>query len=157
MSNELGKKLDELKSIQDELVGSGLSRRRFLDRLKAVGLGFGATLMLGIRESDALAAIEPAVSIKSTNAAVDDVMTEGQDAMIGAEGPAGPEGEPIETAQFLPYARIYGRGPRYARILPYARVYGRGLPYARVYGRGLPYARIYQRYARVYSRIYRRF
>jgi hypothetical protein len=152
MSNELGKKLDELKSIQDELVGSGLSRRRFLDRLKAVGLGFGAAMVLGIRESDALAAIEP-VSIKSTNSAVDTVMTEGQDAMIGAEnGPADPDGQPIETAQFLPYARVYGRGgPRYARV------YGRGLPYARGYARGLPYARVYTRYARVYNRFYRRF
>jgi hypothetical protein len=139
MSNELTKKLDELKSIQAELGGAGLSRRRFMDRLKAIGLGFGVTTVMGVKASDALAAVEPGVSVKSTNSAVDNVMTEGQDlSAVDPNAPAGPDGQPIETAQLVIRRR------RYARI---------GLPYARI----LPYSRLYSRYSRLYTRLYRRF
>jgi len=150
----LDKKQQELKAIQDELQTNGLSRRKFLNRLQAIGVGFGAAMVLGVKNADALGAEEPGVNLSSTNPVVDDIIAEGR------QGPAGEEfdadGKPIQMAQ---YARYYGRGysrgyaryGRYGRYARYARYYQRYARYAR-------YARYYQRYGRYgrYARGYRR-
>ncbi len=146
MGDHLDKKQQELKEIQDELQTKGLSRRKFLNRLQAVGVGFGAAFVMGVRNADALGAPDPGVNLTSTNPALDDIIAEGR-------GPAGDEldadGKPIQLAQ---YARYYRRG--YSR--GYAR-YGRYGRYARYYQRYNRYARYYQRYNRYYRRGYSRY
>ena len=145
MADDLDKKHSELKAIQDELKSDGLSRRHFLDRLAAVGVGFGAAFVLGIRDVNALPSPDVGVTVKSTNPAVDEVLKDG---LIEADNAVDPDGAPFETAQIqLPYARLYSRG--YGRV-GYGRVYGRGYTrYARGYSRfggGGRYARIYRRF-----------
>ena len=122
--------------LQKELNTEGLSRRAFLDRLKVLGVGFGAAYVLGVKAADAAARSDEMVSLKSTNPALNSIIKEGRhdlgDPAVGEEG----DGPRLQTAQY--YGR-YGR---------YGRVYGR---YARGYAR---YARGYARYARGYGRYY---
>jgi hypothetical protein len=146
MGNHLDKKQQELKEIQDELQTSGLSRRKFLNRLQAVGVGFGAAFVMGVKNADALSAPESGVNLTSTNPALGDIIAEGRQNPMGDELDA--DGKPVQLAQ---YARYYRRG--YAR---YGR-YGRYARYARYYQRYARYARYYQRYARYYRRGYSRF
>lgn len=138
MSDDLDKKQEELKKIQDELKGSGLSRRNFLNRLSAVGVGFGAALALGVREADARNMVDAGVNVSSTNPAVDDILAESKEAQAAAS--ADPDDPMLHMAQ---YGRSYRRG--------YRRAYSRYARYARVY------RRFYSRYARVYRRFYARF
>lgn len=139
------------QEIQNELNNEGLSRRAFLDRLKLIGVGFGAAFVLGVRDADAGVRSDATVSLKSTNPAVNNIIEEGRKDLgleddrhgRGAAQP-GADGEDarIQTA----YARFYHRG--------YGRGYGRYGRYGRFYGR---YGRGYGRYARFYNRFYRRF
>src|SRR5499427_8725825 len=57
----------QVQEIKRELNGKGLSRRAFLDRLKVLGVGFGAAAMLGVRDADADIRSDASVSLKSTN------------------------------------------------------------------------------------------
>lgn len=139
------------QDIQTALNNEGLSRRAFLDRLKLIGVGFGAAFVLGVRDADAGIRSDAAVSLKSTNPALNNIIEEGRKD-LGLEddrhgrGRADPnadgDGQRIQTAYARFYHRGYGRG--YGR---YGRFYGR---YGRGYGR-------YGRYARFYNRFYRRF
>ena len=45
-------KLQQAQEMQRELNDQRLSRRAFLDRLKVLGVGFGAAAMLGVRDAD---------------------------------------------------------------------------------------------------------
>lgn len=145
-------KQQELKDVEEELKKGGVSRRKFLDSMKALGVGFGAAFVLGIKDADALTDIDPRVTVKSTNPAVDEVIKDAQDEL--SLDPAGerPEGE-FQTAQFR---RVYGRG-RYRR--GYRRGYRRYRRGYRRYGRGYfrGYRRYGRRYRRGYGRGYRRF
>lgn len=133
MSDDQERKQDELKKIQKELEGAGLSRRNFLNRLSAVGVGFGAALALGVRKADALSKADAGVKVTSTNPVVDDILAEGKEAQAGDAGKErNPDDPRLQLAQ---YGRLYRR---------YRRVYRR-------------YRRIYRRYARFYRRIYVRF
>jgi hypothetical protein len=128
--DDRGKRKD-LKQLQRDLK-TGLSRRAFVNRLKGLGLGFGAAFMLGLKEAQALGAaeLEEGLDLKSSNPAVDRIIHEGQD-------PGTRAGEAEQRMAAVRYAR------RYARVYTrYARVYAR---YARIYAR---YARVYARYAR---------
>ena len=60
-------KLHQAQEIQRELNDKGLSRRAFLDRLKVLGVGFGAAAMLGVRDADADVRSDASLSLKSTN------------------------------------------------------------------------------------------
>jgi hypothetical protein len=134
-------KQDELNKIQDELKDAGVSRRHFLDRLKVLGVGFGAAFVLGVREARAIGQADPGVAVKSTNPAVDDILSEGQKTRPAdrVDPNADPEDARVQLAQ---YGRFYRRG--------YGRWYGRyGRLYRRFYGR---YARFYGRYRRFYMR-----
>jgi hypothetical protein len=137
------------QEIQNALNNEGLSRRAFLDRLKLIGVGFGAAFVLGVRDADAGIRSDAAVSLKSTNPALNNIIEEGRKD-LGLEDDRhdrrtrSPDTDAdsdgiIRTA----YARFYHRG--------YGRGYGR---YGRFYGR---YGRGYGRYARFYNRFYRRF
>jgi hypothetical protein len=141
MTDEPNKKQHELRRIQEELKKGRLSRRGFLDSMKALGVGFGAAVVLGIKESDALPGQDSEISVKSANPAVDEVIKDAQ-----SLDPAGrrQEGE-FQIAYRRVYHRFYRRG---------YRRYGRGYRrfYNRFYGRG------YRRgFRRVYRRVYRRF
>jgi hypothetical protein len=159
MGDHLDKKQQELKEIQDELQTKGLSRRKFLNRLQAVGVGFGAAFVLGVNNADARGNAEAGLNVASTNPALDDIIAEGRDSGVDVspDGAVDADGNPVQLAQYgRGYYRGYRRGyARYARgYARYARGYAR---YARYYQRYNRYARGYARYARGYRRGYSRY
>jgi hypothetical protein len=111
----------ELKRLQEELK-RGLSRRNFLGRLKGAGVGFGAAFVLGVDKAAALTDVAAGVNVKSTNPAVDGILTEGaKDQANGAKAPAGKE--PLTRLAYRRFfRRFYRRG--YRRFF-YRRFYGR--------------------------------
>ena len=147
----------QAEAIEQELK-RGLSRRAFIDRLKAIGVGFGAAFVFGVTRSEAAVPGEALVSLKSTNPVLNDIV-EGsqQDPALDNETASVlddvDEEARLQLAQYrrvpyrrLPYGRViykripYLRGP-YGRI-PYRRVpYLRG-PYARIPYARVPYARV---------------
>ncbi len=129
MSDEQDNKKQELQRIQDELKQGGVSRRRFLDSMKGIGVAFGAAYLLGMKKADAHLA--PGVNVKSTNPAIDDIA---KDAQAGQALTGEAEGKNEQVA-------------RYFRV--YRRYYHR---YHRYYSRYSRYARYYRRYSRVYLR-----
>jgi hypothetical protein len=155
MHDDPDKKHQEAEAIQEELNKKRLSRRGLLQRLKALGVGFGAAYILGARDAGAAVGTDPSESgaarLKSTDPALNDIIEEGRDPRLS--GPKVDRSEWTETAYrrvyFRGYRRVYGRyGRGYARFYGrYGRLYGR---YGRIYGR-------YGRYARFYRRFYRRF
>ena len=134
MSDESDSKRQELQRVQDELKKGGVSRRRFLDSMKGLGVGFGAAFLLGVKGANATR-VDPGVGVKSTNPAIDGIVKDGEAAQADPENPEGK----LQVAQyFRVYRRFYRRYRRgYFR---YARFYNR---YARFYGR---YRRFYLRY-----------
>lgn len=94
--------------IRDELKPAKLSRRGFVDRIKALGLGFGAAVMLGAEGAEARS---PEISLKSTNPALDSIIDEGRKDVNMAE-----KGESyIRTAYLRAFRRVgYGSGYRRA-------------------------------------------
>ena len=140
-------KLQQAQEIQRELNDKGLSRRAFLDRLKVLGVGFGAAAMLGVRDADADVRSDASLSLKSTNPALNNIIEEGRQDLLG-------DGPNIQTAYSRGYSRGYSR--HYAR---YSRHYTRYARYSRHYARYARYSRHYARYARYarYSRHYARY
>ena len=163
--------------IQKELNTEGLSRRAFLDRLKGLGVGFGAAYVLGVKGVEAGVRSDEVVSLGSTNPALNGIIEEGRQTLAPPTEAEG--GEQFQTAQWGGgYGGTPGGGgggygggssgggwggggggggggyggsggvPQYSR--GYARSYQR---YARTYER---YARTYQRYER-YARAYERY
>ena len=139
MSDESDNKRQELQRVQDELKKGGVSRRRFLDSMKGLGVGFGAAFLLGMKDANATR-VDPSVSVKSTNPAIDGIVKDGEAAQAPAD-PDSPEGK-LQVSQ---YFRVYRRGyRRYRRgYFRYARFYNR---YSRYYGRYGRYRRFYLRY-----------
>lgn len=140
MTDDSDRRHEELQKIQEDLKG-GLSRRNFLDRLKGAGVGFGAAFVLGVSNADARQT-DGAVSVKSTNPAVDDIVTEGKQAALAPDGDdlqgdpqANPEDELTRVAYRRFFRRFYRRG--YRRVF-FRRFYRRG------YRRG--YVRFYRRF-----------
>ena len=124
----------ELEKLQEELKSSGMSRRKFLDRLKAAGIGFGAFAVIG--NEAAQAHTGEAVSLNSTNPAIGNIIDEGR---------AQAEEEGDERTQ-VAYGRYYYR--RYRRYYRrYRRFYRR---YSRYYYNRYYYRRFYRRYGRFY-------
>jgi len=137
--NEETKKQAELKKLEDELRSGGLSRRIFLNRLSALGIGFGAAATLGLKGADAAVNPETGVSVSSDSPAVDEILAESEGLGDGVD--------PNDPMQHMAqYRRYYRRGYR-----RYRRGYRRSY---RRYRRG--YRRFYRRYARGYRRFYRR-
>ena len=140
-------KLQQAQEIQRELNDKRLSRRAFLDRLKVLGVGFGAAAMLGVRDADADVHSDASLSLKSTNPALNDIIEEGRQDLLG-------DGPNVQMAYSRGYSRGYSR--HYAR---YSRHYTRYARYSRHYARYARYSRHYARYARYarYSRHYARY
>ncbi|MGO9005969.1 MAG: hypothetical protein ACLQIQ_11650 [Beijerinckiaceae bacterium] len=97
MADDIGK-----QQIQNELKPAGLSRRGFIDRIKALGLGFGAAVALGAEGAKASNAPATSVNIKSTNPALDGIINEGRK----EEGPAQPGEKKVQEAWW--YRRFWG-------------------------------------------------
>jgi len=123
-----GPQQGELKRLQEELK-QGLSRRNFLGRLKGAGVGFGAAFVLGVDQAAALTDPDAGVSVKSTNPAVDGILTE------GAKDPAIDGGK--DSAAKEPLTRL-----AYRRF--FRRFYRRG--YRRFFYRRFFYRRFYRRW-----------
>jgi hypothetical protein len=175
---EIQQQTDDL---QKELNTEGLSRRAFLDRLKGLGVGFGAAYVLGVNGVEAGVRSDEVVSLGSTNPALNGIIEEGRQTLAPPTEAEG--GEQFQTAQWGGgYGGTPGGGgggygggsggggwggggggggyggsggvPQYSR--GYARSYQRYARtyerYARTYQRYERYARAYERYARAYQR-----
>lgn len=108
MNDELENKRKELGRITKELNDSRLSRRGLLDRLKGLGVGFGAAFMMGIRESGAHTAADATARLKSTNDALNDIIEEAPQPGA-AEGAPGAEDRPAQTSFRRVFRRVYRR------------------------------------------------
>jgi hypothetical protein len=103
-------KLQQAQEIQRELNDQGLSRRAFLDRLKVLGVGFGAAAILGVRDADPDIRSNASLSLKSTNPTLNNIIEEGRQDYLG-------DGPNIQMASKR-YGRQFSRYSRYARIEP---------------------------------------
>jgi hypothetical protein len=131
----------------EQALNKGLSRRAFLDGLKAIGAGFGAAFVFGVHRLEAAVPADGLVNLTSTDPALNDIVEDSQRGNAAAASSSDEEAR-VRLAQYgrLPYGRI-----GYRRV-PYPRVYGRVVPYGRV----IPYGRVtYPRvvYPRVYGRV----
>ncbi len=124
MNDEQAKIQQELSEIQSELNTTGMSRRKFLDRLKGVGLGFGAVTVVGTGAAQAHTS-EGAVGLKTTNAALGKVVEDEPQAAAEVEGE-----QNQQEAQYYYRRRFYR--PRYY-YRPYRRFYYRRPIYRRRY------------------------
>lgn len=170
--------------IQKELNAEGLSRRTFLDRLKGIGVGFGAAYVLGLKGAEAGVRADGVVSLGSTHPALSGIIEEGRQVLD--PGPLA-EGEDPQVQTASGWGGGYGGTPGgssggygggssggggwggssggYGGEAPYSRGYSRGYAravyqrYARAYQRYERYTR-YERYARAYeryARVYQRY
>jgi hypothetical protein len=145
-----GNKKRQANDLQRELNQTGLSRRAFLDRLKTLGVGFGAVSVLGVNNADALSSMDPTATVQSTNPALSTIIEEGrQDAEQFQDVAEGYGGTPGGGWGGGSGDGGYGGsgGSTYSR--------GGGTPYSRAYSRAYSrgYERAYTRYERaVYTR-----
>jgi hypothetical protein len=153
-------KRKEMDALQADLAGSGLSRRAFLDRLKGLGVGFGAAFILGVNEFDAQAKDAPVpaegLSVQSSNPAVDAIIGEGQeDRLADATDPeekqkAGKYGKYDKYDKYTKYGK-YDKYTKYAKYDKYAKYtkYDKYTKYAK-YDKYTKYAKYdkYTKYAR---------
>src|SRR4029077_822400 len=103
----------DVSEISRELREGKLSRRGLSDRLKALGIGFGAAFALGMTRAQAATAPDAAVALKSTNPVIDTIIK-------GPQMPVANVGTPLEQTAW--YHRHYFRG--YNRFM-YHRFYNR--------------------------------
>jgi len=103
---------DDVSDIGRELRKGQLSRRGLADRFKALGIGFGAAMVLGVTGAHAAAAPDAAITLKSSNAALNSIIQSGSQA---------PTINPNVSAQQTAYYRYYHR--YYSRA--YNRYYSR--------------------------------
>jgi len=111
-------KRKEMQALQADLAGSGLSRRAFLDRLKGLGVGFGAAFILGVNQFDAHAkgaSTLPAdgLNLQSSNPAVDAIIGEGQEEIKVADG------EQNEGKKRYGKYNKYGKYDKYTKYAKY--------------------------------------
>lgn len=132
--DEQDKKRQELESIQEELKTTGMSRRKFLNRLKVAGVGFGTFAVLGNEAANAHTG--NAVSLQSSNDAIGGIIDDGR-----AQSAEGEGDENTKVAYRRYYRRYYRRG--------YRRYYSRYRRYYRRYSR-YNYRRFYRRYGRIF-------
>lgn len=120
-----------------------------------MGVGFGAAYMLGLKSADAALGPDAMVSLKSTNPALNDIIEENQQSLVGE---ATPDGEPIQSAQ-LEYARgdfkrAYGKEYKKGYTKLYGKEYTKG--YTKLYGKEYKkgFGRLYSKgFARIYKKV----
>jgi hypothetical protein len=77
--------MNDVDAIAKELSGGRLSRRGLVERLRGVGLGFGAALALGVAgaaSAQAATAPDAAVTVKSTNPAINSIIKQAPQAPV---------------------------------------------------------------------------
>jgi hypothetical protein len=94
-----------LNEITQDINTSRLSRRGLLNRLKGLGVAFGAAVMLGVKESEAHNGPAATARLKSTNNALNDIIEEDARAHPGGEG----EERPVQSAFYRVFRRVYRR------------------------------------------------
>ena len=102
MDGDIEKTQHQKQQIQDELKSAGVSRRGFIDRVKALGFGFGAAVTLGVEVAEAREAPDTAVNLTSTNPALNSIINDAGK----AEGQKEPGEKRIQEAW---YRRFYNR------------------------------------------------
>lgn len=108
MNDDSEKKQQDIARIAKELSDSKLSRRDLLDRLKSVGVGFGAAFVLGMKQSDAHSAPEATAKLKSSNPALNNII--GEDSAVENLGAAAAEGRPMQSVAYLRgFRRVFRR------------------------------------------------
>jgi hypothetical protein len=93
----------DVSDISQQLSEGRLSRHGLFDRLRGLGIGFGAAFALGVTGAQATSAPEAAVVLKSTNPALNAIIQ---------EGPQLPANEVVtETGplQQMTYYRVFRR------------------------------------------------
>lgn len=93
--------VDQLNDITEQLQNGRLSRRGLSDRLKALGIGFGAAFVLGIGGAQASTHPDATVALKSTNPAINSVIQDGMGTGQTATG--------LEGQQYAWYRRFFRR------------------------------------------------
>lgn len=159
-----GDKRRQANELQRELSQTRLSRRAFLDRLAALGIGFGAASVLGVKNADARSSVDSPASVQSTNPALNTIIEEGrqdreqfQNVAEESGGYGGTPGKPAgwgnSSSGGKPTGDGYGgSGGSSGSGSNYSRAYSRSTyeRYARAYTR---YERaVYTRYERAYTR-----
>jgi hypothetical protein len=120
-------KRKEVRALQADLSKSGLSRRAFLDRLKGLGVGFGAAFILGVNEFDAHAkgasAPVPAdgLSLQSSNPAVDAIIGEGQEDRRAAGKDRADETKTAATSNKFSKYNKYAKYEKYNKYTKYEK------------------------------------
>jgi hypothetical protein len=111
MSDDRDKKHQDAKAIQEELNQKRLSRRGLLQRLRLMGVGFGATYLLSGKDAEAVArsegeASDTLASLKSSNPALKEIIDEGR-----KESPLGEEGADEDRSSHtrIAYRRFFRR------------------------------------------------
>jgi hypothetical protein len=105
MAGDIEKKQQQKQEIQNDLKSAGVSRRGFIDRIKALGLGFGAAAALGVEGAEARTDPETSVNLTSTNPALNTIINEGRDEEKKARADDGK----IRTAWFRRWYRRFFR------------------------------------------------
>lgn len=107
----------DVSDISRELSEGRLSRRGLSDRLKVMGLGFGAAFALGVGGAHAATTQDASVALKSTNVAIDNIIQ-------GPQVPAAAVGTPLEKMAWFRrwFRRFYNR---FFYHRHYFRTYGR--------------------------------
>jgi hypothetical protein len=115
MSDDRDKNHQGAKAIQEELNKKRLSRRGLLQRLKLLGVGFGAGYLLSGKDAEAVArgegeASEAVASLKSTNPALNEVIDESRKEGAAGEESADDDRNPrTRTAYRRVFRRVYRR------------------------------------------------
>jgi hypothetical protein len=140
-------KRKEIQALQADLTKSGLSRRAFLDRLKGLGVGFGAAFILGVNEDAAAkdaGAPSPAdgLSLKSRNPALDEIISEGQ------EDRRGPSSDPANSVESE--TKFAETSNKFSKYNKYSKKYDR---YSKEYSKGYTkYSKGYDKYSKGYTK-----
>jgi hypothetical protein len=115
MSDDRDKKRQDAKAIQEELKKKRLSRRGLLQRLRLMGVGFGATYILGAKDAEAVTGGDAegngaVASLKSTNPVLNEVIDEGRkDGPVGEESADADRSSRTRTAYRRVFRRVYRR------------------------------------------------
>jgi hypothetical protein len=108
MADDIEKTQHQKQQIQDELKSPAVSRRGFIDRIKALGFGFGAAVALGVEGAEARDVPETSVNLTSTNPAVAAILNEG-----GEQDSQKPGDKGVQVAWYRRFfRRFYRRGWR---------------------------------------------
>jgi hypothetical protein len=109
MAGDIEKTQHQKQQIQDDLKSPAVSRRGFVDRIKALGFGFGAAVAVGVDEAAAREAPDTSVNLTSTNPAIEAILNEGNE----QESQKKPGDKGIQVAWYRRFfRRFYRRGWR---------------------------------------------